>query len=489
MTNEQERVKSIIAELDKDKDRGDYRIYNSDKKQFELVSDAKDPDAAMKVVPEDFDFFGKKHSRAGIIVLSGELLESLRETETATAVYFNCCDDGDVYTLFENDNSRPMTPGTLYLAKNGESPPVSEIGSPQDRVRVIIKPDGKKEGQAERHGSFQANGYILDGKKWTEITTQIVPVKSEIYSRIGGIFETDAIADRLVTIFGIGSGGSAITLELAKSGVRNFFLMDHDRVEVGNLSRHVACISDIGRYKTKVLTQLIKQKNPFANVQTWEEKVSFENIEKVRKIVKQSHIVICATDDRPSRLIINRICVEERKNCIFAGAFRRAYGGQVLLVRPYETPCYQCFLMHLPEKAEDIEISNREHADALAYTDRPVPIEPGLSTDIAPISLMVVKLVIQELLKGSETTLRSLDDDLVASYYIWLNRRESGTQYQKLKPLALNVSGLHVLRWYGIKIERHPACSVCGNFEESLGFKTRDGAAYQKIKEFSKSES
>ena len=118
--------------------------------------------------------------------------------------------------------------------------------------------------------------------------------------------------------------------------------------------------------------------------------------------------------------------------------------------------------MHLPDVDQDQEISSEEQAEHLSYTDRPVPIEPGLSTDIAPVSLMVVKLVIQELLKGTETTLASLNDDLVAPLFFWLNRRESGTQYEKLKPLEFNISGMHILRWYGIAMERHPECPVCG---------------------------
>jgi molybdopterin/thiamine biosynthesis adenylyltransferase len=229
--------------------------------------------------------------------------------------------------------------------------------------------------------------------------------------------------------------------------------------------RHAASLKDIGRYKTKVMAEMILGKNPEAEVRTWEEKVSWETVDLVREIIKRADIVICATDNQPSKLIVNRLCVEEKKPCIFAGAFRRAYGGQILFVKPNVTPCYQCFLMLLPEQAQDQEISSHRQAEGLAYTDRPVPIEPGLSTDIAPIGLMVVKLAIQELLKDTETTLRSLDEDLVAPWYLWLNRREQDTQYESLRPLEYNIDGMHVLRWYGVSFERHPGCPVCGNFE------------------------
>jgi hypothetical protein len=78
---------------------------------------------------------------------------------------------------------------------------------------------------------------------------------------------------------------------------------------------------------------------------------------------------------------------------------------------------------------------------------------------------MVVKLAIQELLRGTETTLRPLDDDLVAPLYLWLNRREPGTQFEKLEPLGFSLGGLRILRWYGIDLKRDPGCPVCGDFE------------------------
>ena len=115
-----------------------------------------------------------------------------------------------------------------------------------------------------------------------------------------------------------------------------------------------------------------------------------------------------------------------------------------------------------------MEISSRAQAEGLAYTDRPVSIEPGLSNDIAPICNMVVKLTIQALLNESQTTLRSLDDDLVASWYIFLNRREPGTQYENLGPLEFNMDGMRILRWYGIDVKPHEKCPVCGDFNRHL---------------------
>jgi molybdopterin/thiamine biosynthesis adenylyltransferase len=242
--------------------------------------------------------------------------------------------------------------------------------------------------------------------------------------------------------------------------------MDHDRLEVGNIMRHLLCLSDVGRYKVLAMADYLRGKNPYLDVQTSTEKVDWDNIEFVRSLVKEADLAICASGEKKSKRIMNKLCLQEGKVLIIGGAFRRAYGGSVLLVRPRRSLCYQCFLQLFPQETQDEEISNAEQAEGLAYTDQVVPIEPGLATDILPISTMVVKLAIQELLQDTETTLRSLDEDLVAPLYLWANRREG--QFEHLKPLGFSISSMSPLRWYGVRISRDPACVECGDFTEGL---------------------
>jgi len=403
-----------------------------------------------------------------MIVLSGELIMELNRRQNTHRVLFVHRPGEDVYSLLSLDSSLPSVPGSINFVNDPTKSHIKRLGHRKDHVRVFLNKTFETYCLSESDRPQSIAGYIKHTGEWRKANVQIVPVRDEIFSRFGGLLETDALAGRRVFIPGLGSGGSQIVLELAKLGVTDFDIMDHDRIEVANIARHATGLSNVGRYKTNVMTEMIHEKNPYAEVRARTEKVSWDNIITVRELVRQADIVICATDDTPSRLILNRLCVEENIPCIFAGAFRRAYGGQILFVRPGTSICYQCFLMLIPEQARDIEISNRTHAEALAYSDRPVEIEPGLSNDIAPINTMVVKLVVQELLKGSQTSFRSLDDDLVASWYIWLNRREKGTQYEELKPLEYNVDAMSILRWYGIDVKRHEACPVCGDFESQL---------------------
>jgi len=175
--------------------------------------------------------------------------------------------------------------------------------------------------------------------------------------------------------------------------------------------------------------------------------------------------VYAAPDDHQARLVINHACVKLGRECIFVGFGTRARAGQVLWYRPGESMCFQCFLKSFPELIEDVEIANQAHADRVAYSDKIVPVEPGLVTDIAPVTTMAVKLGIQSLLKGQETTLRSLDEDFTAPLYLWANRREGN--FESLDLLSDTLNGMSILRWYGINVPADPDCPVCGNSPRS----------------------
>ena len=388
------------------------------------------------------------------------------------AVAFRCVDGGQLHSALDLDGRWPVVPGTVLAVTDLGAVSVDDIGRPEDRVRIIVRELGRPiqpmASGSDQEPKWEAKGYVRgDSGRWEETPVSIVSIRESLFARTRGLFETDVLAGSTVFIPGVGSVGSYVSLELAKAGVTSQIVMDDDRIEVPNAIRHIAKVSDTGRFKVNVMAEAIRGKNPYASVETCNAKVAWATQDMVRSFVRKSDLVICGADGPEGRVILNKICVEEGKPIIFAGAFRRAYGGQVLFVHPRETPCYQCFLRHLPRQAKDQEVSSEEDAALLAYSDRPVPIEPGLSNDIAPISQMVVKLAIQHLLKGHATTLRSLDEDLKASWYMWINRRERDTDYEKLEPLEFNVDGFHILRWYGIDFARDPECPCCGSFVRS----------------------
>ena len=476
MMTESERLSRIMTEMARGKERG--RVLNfcpktktikPERFNYRTFQYAPDPDDPISVDREDGHLSGEDGQANGQIALSGDFLESLRQ-EKELYVFFKGIEKERVYSLLTTRQSNQIFPGTI-LETEDTTQAIENFGQPEDKIRVMIKKIPEWSDYSIREESSQSRGYVKIGDKWENLPLQIVPTKNELYSRLSGLLETDILAEKRVAVFGLGSVGSLIAVELAKSGVSKFDLIDFDRIEVGNVVRHHCGISDVGRLKVDAMFDAVLEKNPFADIRVWPLRVDWEQYEVVEEIVGKADLVIIATDNQRSRLVINKAGVKAGKVCIAGGAYRRAYGGQVLRIRPGQSCCYQCFMMLLPERAEDQGVSKEEQAVGIAYTDRVVPIEPGLSTDIAPISLFMVKMAIQELLKDRPTSLRSLDDDLSASWYCWLNRREIGTQFENLEPLENNIDGMHVLRWYGVGMERHPGCPVCGDFTDNFSDK------------------
>src|SRR5258708_39306507 len=176
----------------------------------------------------------------------------------------------------------------------------------------------------------------------------------------------------------------------------------------------------------------------------------------IRDLVSKADVVVCGTDSRASKLLVNQLCVEEGVVAVYGGAFRRAYGGQVLRVRPKKSPCHQCFVAAMPDEASDVEVSTSADAEAIAYSDRPVAVEPGLSLDVLPIANMVAKLALLELVSDTSSSLKSLRRDFDAPWYLWLNRAEPETQYSNWPPLSESSDEMTIHRWYGIYFDREP---------------------------------
>jgi molybdopterin-synthase adenylyltransferase len=312
---------------------------------------------------------------------------------------------------------------------------------------------------------LQHKSFFVNGTDINVCVVKFVPEQSELYSRSKGLLETDSLTKKTVGIVGLGSGGSPIAIELAKAGIGNFVLIDFDRLELSNVARHICGINDLGRLKTFAVRDAILQKNPYAIVTTLEIDVN-QFREECSKALSKVDIIICASDNDQSRFFLNEISLKYKIPAIFGRAITRATGGDVLRVRPFEGPCYSCLYSQniRQDGGDDEEVSQEKQAKKLLpdYTsdqDLKAVVQVGLSSDIAPISNFMVKLCLVELSKGLNTGISSLEEDLIADFYIWANRREN--VYENWNKLEYNFNKPSILRWYGAKVIRDPNCMVC----------------------------
>ena len=70
-------------------------------------------------------------------------------------------------------------------------------------------------------------------------------------------------------IFGIGGVGSFTAEAVARSGVGNIFLIDHDKIDETNINRQIhALTSTVGKSKVETMKSRLLDINPNANVET-----------------------------------------------------------------------------------------------------------------------------------------------------------------------------------------------------------------------------
>ncbi|WP_339005760.1 sulfur carrier protein ThiS adenylyltransferase ThiF [Fusobacterium polymorphum] len=108
---------------------------------------------------------------------------------------------------------------------------------------------------------------------------------------VKGIFEK--LKKAKVCILGLGGLGSNVAVLLARSGIGYLKLVDFDIVEASNLNRQQYRISHIGIKKTEAIKTIIKEINPFIEVEILDIKVNRENI---HSIVGDIEIVVEAFD-------------------------------------------------------------------------------------------------------------------------------------------------------------------------------------------------
>ena len=292
-----------------------------------------------------------------------------------------------------------------------------------------------------------------------------VPKKCDLYSRSKGLLETGALEEKSVLIVGLGSFGSNIAIELAKSGIGKFILIDMDFLELHNIARHQCGINDLGRFKTKAIRDLILQKNPYANVETHEVSIN-GNLLLLRELMTAVDLIICATDTNRSRHNINQVAIELNKTVIFGRAITRAEGGDVFILRGNTKPCYGCLINDdgTMKYGSEEEISSVRQVSELlpAYVspqDKDSFIQVGLSSDILPICNMMVKLALIELSQNTTSILTSQSQELRYNYYFWANRRTQN--YLNYGPFNASKGLPTILKWYGVAVPENKECS-CG---------------------------
>ncbi len=132
------------------------------------------------------------------------------------------------------------------------------------------------------------------------------------------------IKKSIVGIAGLGGLGSAIAIALARVGAGKLILVDFDVVEPSNLNRQQYFVHQIGMPKIEALQKNIAAINPYVTIQTYQEKLDRNNVER---IFKEAEVVVEAFDQAEEKaMLINAVSEKMPDKYIVAASGVAGYG-------------------------------------------------------------------------------------------------------------------------------------------------------------------
>ena len=160
-----------------------------------------------------------------------------------------------------------------------------------------------------------------------------------------GIIGQKKIINSKVLVIGAGGLGCPLILYLAYSGVGNIGVVDHDIVEISNLSRQILFTKrDIGKKKVIVAKKAIKNIDNKITVNIYKKKINKKNIDQIAK----NYPIICdGTDNFKTRYLINDYCIKNKK--ILISAAINKFDGQLFNFDfRNKSACFRCFMPQVP---------------------------------------------------------------------------------------------------------------------------------------------
>ena len=161
------------------------------------------------------------------------------------------------------------------------------------------------------------------------------------------------LSNSSILIIGVGGLGSAASLYLTVSGIRKLTLVDFDSVDESNLSRQILFQKeDIGMNKAIVAKRKLEAFNQDILINAIEKRL---NEDELREFINDSNLVIDATDNLESRLMINQITYEQRKPLCIGAAIR--YEGHLITIlnKDKNESCLSCLYTVGDESLLDCE--------------------------------------------------------------------------------------------------------------------------------------
>ncbi|ANQ06738.1 Ubiquitin-activating enzyme [Plasmodium coatneyi] len=198
-----------------------------------------------------------------------------------------------------------------------------------------------------------------------------------------------------VLVVGCGGLGNEVVKNLIHLNVKHITIVDHDTVEVSNLSRQFffTC-DDIGRSKAVVIEEKVKERYPYIHITSFVQNVESFDTEFFEKF----DFVMGCLDNISSRMYLNNVVFTLRKDVIYIDGGVEGLRGSVKIVdRGRHFACVQCTVGNYATGGD--QLNNRWDDDLAEGETVPVCSIAGRPTNFTHCVLHAMHVAFEQIRK------------------------------------------------------------------------------------------
>ena len=242
---------------------------------------------------------------------------------------------------------------------------------------------------------------VLDSKKWVKFAN--VNISGEKgNSRLRGEFLK--LKTKKVGIVGVGSAGSKIAISLARTGIRDFLLVDHDVLLQENICRHELNWEDVGQHKVDGIAHQLKLITGDVNVECYPFKLSGQEataiMDNILSQLGACDLIIDATADPITFNQLSTVACQQQTPMVWLEILEGGIGGMIARFRPNRDPDPKTIRTHfINVYSEKYDAPNiRETVDYMAVNDEGRVIMAS-DADVAVIAANATRLALDILIE------------------------------------------------------------------------------------------
>ena len=163
-----------------------------------------------------------------------------------------------------------------------------------------------------------------------------------------GVKSQEKLHNSKVLVIGLGGLGIPVIQYLNAMGVGTLGLVEFDKIELHNLQRQVIYKeNDLGKKKIDVVIKLLSKQNSKTKIIPYRTDLNTKN---AIEIIRKFDLVVDATDNFPTRYLINDACVILNKVFIYGAIY--GFEGHLSVFNYKNGPTYRCLFPEMPESNE-----------------------------------------------------------------------------------------------------------------------------------------